>query len=82
MACESDDPCVAHKLLTKVKDRGGLTYIKESTFYFFFKLELMFREVADASGNVTKSDYVSQCTSTLEDDFMHCILEGGQHSCQ
>ena len=77
LACQSDDPCAAHISLTKIKDRGGLTYIKQSAFELFKKMEIVFRSLATVKGEVDKLKFESMCRSSLEDDFLFCIIEGG-----
>ena len=78
LACGSDDPCACFSKLTKTKDRGGLTYIKQNALEMLKKMEKLF--MSKVNDGQIKEKFVSDCKQLIEDDFLFCLYESGDFS--
>jgi hypothetical protein len=78
LTCNADSPCAASSNMTKTLDRGGLTYIKQTTLILFKKMEFHFKRVTnDHKKNVSKDDFVETCCQSIEREFMSLLCESG-----
>ena len=73
LACDSQDPCAAYVRVTKMKDRGGLVYMREKACEVMEHLEVIYRTHDDSFEN-----FSTACSSTLESKFLQCIADSGE----
>lgn len=71
LTCEADDISASHVTLTSLKDRGGLTYVTNSAFEMFTRLESNFRVVCE--GQEIEAKFLNLSLENCQDDFLGLI---------
>ncbi len=77
-SCEPGEAAKDFSNIVKVKDRGGLTYVTQSTVELFAKMEAFFREKHANTTSYSEKDFIDEGVALIENDFLFCVNESGE----
>ncbi len=77
LATEHDNPAVLYSNLIRMRNRGGLTYLKQSTVEFFAEVEGLFRETFRDATSFSRKQFINDAFALAGNDFLFCIQESG-----